>query len=63
METGSRGREDVQQGSGWWISKVADCRVGQAMLQLVGEAAAGGPEDRLRNPEFQLGERKPQTTD
>ena len=34
-------------------SEVADCGAGWAMLQLVGEAAAGGPGDRLPNPEFQ----------
>ena len=44
-------------------SKVVDCGAGQAKLQLPGEAAAGGPGDRLHNPEFQLGEIKPQTTD
>ena len=44
-------------------SKVADCARGQARLKLAGEAAAGGPGDRLHNPEFQHGEMKPQTTD
>ena len=44
-------------------SKVADCGAGWAKLQLAGEAAAGGPGDRPRNPEFHLGEIKPQTTD
>ena len=44
-------------------SEVADCRTGWAKLQLAGEAAAGGLGDRPRNPEFQLGEIKPQTSD
>ena len=43
--------------------EVADCRVGQARLQLAGEAAAGGPGDRPHNPEFQREEIKPQTSD
>ena len=34
-------------------SEVADCGAGRAKLQLGGEAAAGGPGDRLPNPEFQ----------
>ena len=40
-------------------SKVVDCGVRCAKLQLAGEAAPGGPGDRLRNPEFQLWEIKP----
>ena len=44
-------------------SKVADCGAWWAKLQLAGEAAAGGPGDRLYNPEFQLREIKTQTTD
>ena len=44
-------------------SKVADCGAGWAKLQLAGEAAAGGPSDRPRNPELQRGEIKPQTSD
>ena len=44
-------------------SEVEDCGVGWAKLQLAGEAAAGGPGDRLCNPEFQRGEIKSQTTD
>ena len=44
-------------------SEVVDCAVEWAKLQLGGEAAAGGPGDRLHNPEFQLREMKPQTTD
>ena len=43
-------------------SEVADCGAGWARLQLASEAAAGGSGDRPRNPEFQLGEIKPQTT-
>ena len=43
-------------------SEVADCGAGRAKLQLACEAAAGGWGDRLCNPEFQLGEIKPQTT-
>ena len=34
-------------------SKVADCGVGWAKLQLASEAAAGEPGDTLCNPEFQ----------
>ena len=33
-------------------SEVADCGAGRAKLQLGGEAAAGGPGDRLHNAEF-----------
>ena len=44
-------------------SKVADCGPGWAKLQLAGEAAAGGPGDRPRNPGLQHREIKPQTTD
>ena len=44
-------------------SEVVDCGAGWAKLQLAGEAAAGGPGDRLYNPEFQRGKIKPQTTD
>ena len=45
------------------LSKVADHGTGWVKLQLVSEAEAGGPGDRLRNSEFQCGETKPQTTD
>ena len=44
-------------------SKVEDCGVGCAKLQLASKAAAGGPGDRPHNPEFQHGKIKPQTTD
>ena len=44
-------------------SEVADCGVGWTKLQLAGEAVTGGLGDRLRNPEFQRGEIKSQTTD
>ena len=44
-------------------SKAADCGAGWAKLQLASEAAAGGLGDRRRNPQFQCGEIKPQTTD
>ena len=44
-------------------SKVADCGVGWAKLQLAGKAAAAGLGDRPRNSEFQHGEIKPQTSD
>ena len=42
-------------------SEVADCGTRWAKLQLAGEAAAGGPGDRPRNPRLQHGEIKPQT--
>ena len=44
-------------------SEVEDCGVGWTKLQLASETAAGGPGDRPRNPEFQGGEIKPQSTD
>ena len=44
-------------------SEVADCGVGQAKLQVASEAAAGGPRDRLRDPEFLHEEIKPQISD
>ena len=45
------------------LSKVVECGAGWAKLHLASKAAAGGPGDRPRNPEFQHGEIKPQTTD
>ena len=44
-------------------SEVVDCEAGWTKLQLASEAAAGGPGNRPRNPEFQHGGKKPQTTD
>ena len=44
-------------------SEATDCGAGRAKLQLAGKAAAGGPGDRLCNPEFRWGEIKPQTND
>ena len=44
-------------------SEVADCGAGWAKLQLAGEAAAGRPGDRPRNPGLHYREIKPQTTD
>ena len=63
VETGSpaeRTRDKVVAGG---PSNVADCGAWWAKLQLAGEAAAGGPDNRLHNPEFQPGEIKPQTSD
>ena len=40
-------------------SKVADCGVGWAKLQLASEAAAGGLGDRPCNSEFQCRKIKP----
>ena len=40
-----------------------DGQPGWTKLQLASEAAAGGPGNRPRNPEFQHGGKKPQTTD
>ena len=62
-ETGSWAERTRSKAAAGRLSEVADCGAGWAMLQLVGEAAAGGPGDRLRNPEFHHGEIKPQTTD
>ena len=44
-------------------SEVADCGMGRTKQQLAGEAAAGRPGNRPRNPESQAGEIKTQTTD
>ena len=44
-------------------SEVVDCGAGWAKLQLAGEAAAGGPGDRPRNPGLQHREIKPQTSE
>ena len=63
METGSRVERTHGKVVAGGPSKVADCGGGWAKLQLAGEAAAGGPGDRPHNPEFQLWEIKPQTTD
>ena len=44
------GREDSQQGGvAGGPSEVVDCAAGWAKLQLAGEAAAGGLDDRPRN--------------
>ena len=44
------------------LSEVADCGVGWAKLQLAGKGAVGAWYDRRHNPELQLGEIKPQTS-
>ena len=44
-------------------SEAAAGGAGWARLQLAGEAAAGRPGDRPRNPGLQLAEIKPQTSD
>ena len=44
-------------------TKVANCGVRWAKLQLAGEAAASGRGDRPHNPGLQRGEIKPQTFD
>ena len=62
-ETGSRGGKDSGKVVAGRPSEVVDCGAGRAKLQLAGEAAAGGPGDRPPNPEFQLREIKPQTSD
>ena len=63
VETGSWAERTHSKAAAGRPSEVADCGVGRAKLQLAGEAAAGGPGDRLSNPEFQRGEIKPQTSD
>ena len=55
-------------GAAGGLSEVADCGAGWQTVewgepQLAGKAAPGRLGDRLLNPEFQLGEIKPQTTD
>ena len=45
------------------LSKMVDCGARWAKLQLACKAADGGPGDRPCNPEFQLREIKPQTSD
>ena len=62
-ETGSRAERTRGKAAAGEPSKVLDCGAGWAKLQLASKAAAGGPGDRPRNPEFQSGEIKPQTTD
>ena len=59
-ETGSWVKKNCSKAEAGRPSEVADCGVGWARLQLPGQAAAGGPGDRLPNPEFQRGEIKPQ---
>ena len=62
-ETGTwaeRTRGNVAAGG---ASKVVDCGVGWARLQLAGEAAAVGPSERSPNPGLQLRKIKPQTSD
>ena len=60
---GSWGGEDLLQGGGRWNQRGGGLwsKAGQAAAGS--EAAAGGPGDGPRNPEFQCGEIKPQTTD
>ena len=60
---GSRAERTSSKAVAGGPSEVADCGAGWAKLQLAGEAATGGLDNRLRNPEFQRGEIKPQTTD
>ena len=62
-ERGSQAERTQGKAAAGGPSKVADCGGGWAKLQLAGEAAAGGPGDRPHNPEVQLWEIKPQTTD
>ena len=62
-ETGSRAERTHCKAVAGRPREVVDCGAGWAKLQLACEAAAGGPGDRLYNPEFQHGEIKPQTTD
>ena len=57
IQTGGRGREDLQQGGGWWTQR------GGRLWSRAGKAAAGGPGDRPCDPQFQHRETKPQTTD
>ena len=63
VETGSRAERTLGKAATRGPSKVADCGVGWAKLQLASEAAAGGPGDRSCNPGLQCGEIKPQNTD
>ena len=60
---GSRGGEGSRQGGGWQTQQNGGLwsRVGKAAAGR--KAATGGIGDRLHNPEFQLGEIKPQATD
>ena len=80
-ETGSRGGEDSWQGGAGGLSKMANCGMGQARLQLADPTRWGvadpvaphshidkpggtlGEQSRLRNPELQCGEIKPQICD
>ena len=63
MKTGSQEERTCSKVVFGRPSEVADCGAGWEKLQLAGEAAAGGPGDRPPNPEFQLREIKPQTSD
>ena len=60
---GSRAERTPGKAAAGGLSKVSDCVVRWAKLQLASKAAAGGLGDRPRNSEFQHGEIKPQTTD
>ena len=57
IQTGRRGRDGQPR---WRARRQLEDR---ARWRLAGEAATGGLDNRLRNPEFQRGEIKPQTTD
>ena len=54
METGSWGREDLQQGGAGGPSEVADCGMGQARLQLADPMA---PHSHVDKPRGTVGER------
>ena len=60
---GSQAEKTLSKVAAGGPSEVVDCGAGWAKLQLAGEAAAGGPNNRPHNPEFQRGEIKLQTTD
>ena len=47
--TGSQVERTLSKAAAGRPSKVADCGAGRAKLEVAGEAAAGGPDDRQRN--------------
>ena len=61
VETGSQAESTHSKAATGVPSEVVDCGAGWA--KLASEKAAGGPGNRLSNPEFQRGEIKPQITD
>ena len=63
VEMGSQGREDSQQGSGWWTQRGGSWWSGWSLNRVWINWEETGERDRSCNPGLQRGEIKPQTSD